>query len=168
MRTKIFLYVEWTFSFREVILLGGDFLLEYPYFWQSWPGSDNSGCQNLTDVCETWHSSLCFAQGPCMGLEFFLVLTDVPYKESMHKLQFFSRIRIVAIINSCALVSIPAAHVKSSGFNWPWALCRDWHGLWFLHGIFLHFASVLEKKPLSKTSHPFLQVSFQRNFLLWQ
>ena len=50
MRTKIFLYMELMFSFREIFLLGVDFMLEYPYFCQSRPGSDNCGCQNLTDV----------------------------------------------------------------------------------------------------------------------
>lgn len=158
-RTKIFLYMEWTFSFREIILPGGDFLLEYPGFWQSCPCSDSSAFQNLTDVCRTWHLSL-LPQGHCLGLEFILVLTNVQCKKSMCKPQVFSRIKAVATINSCALVSFSASHEKSSDFYW--------HGFWFLQRTFLHFASALEKKPLSKAVHLFMQVSFQRNSFLWQ
>lgn len=135
------MFVERTFSIRELALLGEGFLLVYPGFWQSWLDSDSAGSQNLTEVCRTWHLPPCFAQGLCWSSSSGCLMSRS--RSSRISSRFFSRIRAIAITSMLSIY--PCCSWKQLWFYWAWALCRGWYGLWFLQGTFLHFASVLEK-----------------------
>lgn len=73
----------------------------------------------------------------------------------------------MAIMNFYALVFIPAAHEKSSGFTGP-GLCAEADVDFDFYRGPSCTVSVLEKKPLWKAAHPFLEVAFQMNSFLWQ
>lgn len=72
-----------------------------------------------TDVCSTYH---CLLRGIAWAWSSSLCWLMSSARNQCVSPRFFSRIKIVATINSCALVSFPAAHWKNSWFLLTWVL----------------------------------------------
>lgn len=114
--------------------------------------SDNPDQAQTTHVCRTWCLLLGFAQGLCLSLEFFLVLTNVPCKKSLRKLQAFPENQDNGCHKLLCFSIYPCCSWKELWFHWAWALCRGWCGLWFLQGTFLHCLSSWEKATVKSNS----------------